>query len=165
MGLDASVWCNCIETRKLHTPHPFPEFLTLDKSGRPDFNSDDMEKITAHDEWEYSSPCEHDQCRLVSHYLGNIDLVASLRESVNKLSNNAEAEYPVLWSEVIYSGTHCGDFLTVDEVRRLKVEIFNLKSHDFSSLNAQDIQYFQHFLEQMDELIEASLSVNKPISF
>ena len=165
MGLDATVWCNCIETGKLHTPHPFPELLIVHESGAPDINSDDMDKVTAHDEWQSSSPCEHDECVLVGHYLGNIALVAGLRESVDKLSDDVEAEFSVLWSDVIYSGTHCGDFLKVDEVKRLKAEIANLRSRDFSVLEAEEVQYLQDFLEQMDELIEASLSVNKPIAF
>lgn len=165
MGLDAFVWCNCIQTGKLHTPHPYPELLIVHESGSPDVNTDDAEKADAHVEWESLSPCEHEGCALVSHYLGNIALVASLRESVKKLSDDVEVEFPVLWSGVIYSGTHCGDFLKVDEVKRLKDEIINLRSRNFSILDAKEVQYLQEFLEKMDELVEASLSINKPIAF
>ncbi len=165
MGLDATVWCNCIETEKLNTPHPFPELLIVHESGEPDIDSGDLKKVTAHDKWQSSSPCEHNECVLVSHYLGNTALVAGLRESVGKLSGDVEAEFSVLWSDVIYSGTHCGDFLKAEEVKKLKAEIVNLRSRDFSVLDTKEIQYLQEFLEQIDQLIEASLSVNKPIVF
>ena len=165
MGLDATVWCNCIETGKLKTPHPFPELLIVDKSGRPDINSDDIEKEMAHDEWQSSSSCEHDECMLAGHYLGNISLVAGLRDWVEKLSDDADVGYPVLRFGVIYSGSHCGDFLNIDDVENLKAEILQLKSRSFSVLETEEVQYLQEFLEQMDELIEASLLVNKPIAF
>ncbi len=29
MGLDASVYCDCVETGRLHTPHPLPHLLFI----------------------------------------------------------------------------------------------------------------------------------------
>lgn len=165
MGLDAWVWCNCVETGQLVTPHPFPELLIVHESGAPEINSDDIEKVTAHDEWMYGSPCRHEDCTLLHHRIGNMSLVAGLRKAVSDLSDDAAAEYPVLWSEVIYSGIHCGDWLKVEEVKELKTELDRLGSRDLTQIDAEDAQFLRGFLQRIDELIEASLSVNKPIVF
>lgn len=43
MGLDACVYCDCVERGKLQTLHPYPELLFVTESGRPEVNSDDEE--------------------------------------------------------------------------------------------------------------------------
>ena len=165
MGLDASVWCNCVETGKLHTPHPFPELLIVDEQGCPDLKTDDEEKLEIYDEWLDASPCEHEQCRLISHHLGATGLIASFRAILSNLSDDVENEYPVLWSQVIYSGSHFGDHLSVEDVQTLREEIINLRAQNPSSVETEEAACWHEFLEQMDELIEASLSINRPIVF
>jgi hypothetical protein len=165
MGLDASVWCDCVETGELITPHPFPDLLCIGEEGDPDIASNDEDKVSEHLEWLFSSPCRHQECRLRHHRLGNIALVGGLRRAVSTLSNSPESELPVLWSQVIYSGSHAGDWLKVEEVTILKAELARLRSLGFSRINKQDALYLTNFLRQMDELIGASLSINKPIVF
>ena len=112
-----------------------------------------------------SSPCRHDQCILLHHYIGNIALVERLRQIVSQLSSDPEDQYPVIWKQVVYSGTHCGDWLDQELVIALHSEVQRVRSCDLSLLDREDVAYLTHFLSQMEELAMASLSVNKPICF
>ncbi len=165
MGLDARVYCDCIETGYLLVPHPFPDRLSIASDGGPDFQSDDLDELLAHDAWLYGSPCRHEACGLVSHWLGNIALVAGIRFAVQRLSSEPECEYPVLWSQIIYSGTHCGDYLTPPEVSELETKIGRLRTCDFGRLDVEDAEYLRQFLAKLDDLIQASRMAHKPIVF
>lgn len=165
MGLDAWVWCDCVEKGRLRVPHPFPDLLCLDETGGPDISSQDPAIIERHDEWLLRSPCEHNECTLMSHYLGNIGQIEHLRASLDALRPSAQATFPVLRTRVIHSGSHCGDFLPVSEVEKLKQEVTELRRLDFSLLKADDAAQWTGFLQQLDDLIAASLSVGKPIVF
>src|SRR5260370_42643772 len=123
MGLDATVYCNCVETGQLTTPHPYPGLLYIDSSGCPEIRSDDEEKQYAHDQWQVDSPCRHEACMLVHHYIGNTARVANLRRNASELSADPEREYPIIWTKVIYSGTHCGDWLDHEQVVALEAEV------------------------------------------
>jgi hypothetical protein len=35
MGLDAVVFCDCVETNRLKVPHPFPKLLYVESHGSP----------------------------------------------------------------------------------------------------------------------------------
>jgi hypothetical protein len=154
-----------VETDQLITPHPFPDLLCIGEEGDPDIASDEEDKVSEHLEWLFDSPCRHQVCRLLHHRLGNIVLVALLRRAVGGLSDSPESDFPVLWSQVIYSGSHAGDWLKLEEVRRLKSELDTIRTLGFSRIDKQDARYLMNFLSQMDELIEAALSINKPIVF
>ena len=165
MGLDAWVWCDCVEKGRLRVPHPQPELLLLDETGGPDIASQDPTVIERHDEWLLRSPCEHSECALVSHYLGNIGRIEILRRTLDALRPNADLEFPVLRTQVIHSGSHCGDFLAPGEVEKLRGELKQLRALNFAKLGAEEAAYWQEFLRQMDELADASLAVGKPIVF
>ncbi|NJL98428.1 MAG: hypothetical protein HC924_06215 [Synechococcaceae cyanobacterium SM2_3_2] len=165
MGLDAWVWCNCVETGQLTTPHPYPELLYIDEEGCPDIRSDEDDKIKAHRQWEFDNPCRHENFTLLHHRIGNISLVASLRKAVSHLSEDAAVRYPVLWSKVIYSGVHCGDWLKIEDVKQLKDELDRLRLQNLNEIDEEDAYFLRGFIQQMEELIQASLSVNKPIVF
>jgi hypothetical protein len=165
MGLDACVYCNCVETGRLISPHPYPELLFIAENGCPNIRSDDDEKVHAHDRWLDGSPCPHENCTLCAHYIGSIGLVAQLRKIISGLSANPETEYPILWLKVIYSGSHCGDFLNMDKVSILQTEVARLRSDQLRHLNDSAAEYLSSFLSQMGELINAALSVRKPICF
>lgn len=189
MGLDASVYCDCWEKGKLNSPAPNPEFVTMDESGFLEIESDDDQLYFAFEEWK-SSACEHPSMKLVHRRLGNISHIAVLRDIVSQLSSDPKEEFPVTWNKVIYSGSHGGDFLRVDEVRKLKDEIDVLRQKELSNVKTpRDKQgkrpmfallpggleppagketyewCWSTFLESMDLLIQASLSINKPLVF
>ncbi len=171
MGLDAQVFCDCIEKGRLRTPHPFPErlYVDVDEDGRPEVRVNDLPEAysvveQAHDEWLLNSPCEHGKCVLVAHYLGNIGLVAALRGAVDLLLND-QTDVPVLRQKVIYSGIHCGDRLNRDQVELLAPELRELEQRDWSKLKRHDAALLRDFITQMNELIAASRSVEKPIAF
>ena len=68
----------------------------------------------------------------------------------------------MLWSKVIYDGSHSGDFLMSEAVKQLTDEIDRLNSmenHHFDDTSLGE------FLNKLKDLIRASESVNKPISF
>ena len=68
MGLDATVFCNCVEKGRLEVPHPFPERLYIDEDGRPEIRVDDLPYQSvlsldeAHYAWLQSPPCKHQAC-------------------------------------------------------------------------------------------------------
>jgi hypothetical protein len=166
MGLDASVYCDCIEKGLAKTPHPFPERLFIGADGIPDMtDTEPLEEWLLHDEWVNHHACEHEGCVLLGHWIGNIAIVGFLRSIMAKLFAAPEEECPVIRNKVIYSGTHCGDSIPVELLLPLKEEVSAIQTRDFSVLTSQEIEYVSHFLMQMNELIEAALRVNKPIVF
>ena len=165
MGLDAWVWCDCVEKNRLRVQHPFPDLLHLDETGGPDIASQDAEIIERHDEWLLNSPCEHKECALASHYLGNIGQIERLRNSLDRLRPTADVEFPILRASVIHSGSHCGNYLAVDDVKKLKGELADLQRVDFAQLSPDDTARWREFTRQLGELVTASLSVQKPIVF
>lgn len=52
--------------------------------------------------------------------IGNISAVAWIREQIELRWAN---ECPVILNAVLYSSTHSGDFIPLDQVRRIKLEI------------------------------------------
>jgi len=169
MGLDAYVYCDCIEKGRLHTSHPVSERLYINEAGEPEIRVDDLPNRfgaleVTHWNWVMDSPCEHHQCVLLHHYLGNISLVASLRDSVTRLSGE-DTNFPILRRKVIHNGIHSGDWLPREEVESLALELRELEGLDWSHLDKEDAGFLRVFLEQVEELIAASRSVNKPIVF
>ena len=71
--------------------------------------------------------------------------------------------FPTLLNRVIYSGTHCGDHLTLKMVAKLRVELDRLKGH--SSGNKEIDQGIQKLRRQLQKLVRDSLKIGKPIGF
>jgi hypothetical protein len=163
MSLNAVVYCDCIEKGRVTIPHPRPDLLFIDEKGAPDISSTDPRDIEAHDRWESLRPCQHDHFWLIEHWLGNVSLIGSIRALLQQYSSDPEREYPVLWSKVIYDGSHSGDYLTSDAVRQMSDEIVRLSSMEH--LPTLDITPLVELLRKLDDLVRASQSVNKPISF
>lgn len=163
MSLNAIVYCDCIEKGRVTIPHPRPDLLFIDETGSPDISSADPQDIEAHDRWESLRPCQHEHFRLVEHWLGNTSLIGSIRAFINQHSSDPAREYPVLWSRVIYNGSHSGDFLTSDAVLELRDEVYRLSRTE--NLPNTDITLWAEFLGKLEDLVRASLGVNKPISF
>ena len=71
--------------------------------------------------------------------------------------------FPILLTKVLYSGTHAGDYLTLNDIADLKAELDRLGSFVCSQQGNQE--YVDWFRRQMTELVEAATRVGKPISF
>jgi hypothetical protein len=163
MSLNAVVFCDCIEKGQLTIPHPRPELLFIDETGSPDISSHDPAEIEAHDRWQSRRPCQHEHFWLIERWLGNTSLIGSIRALVHEHSNDPAREYPVLWSKVIHSGSHSGDFVKSDDVLQLQDEVDRLsRTRELRGTHGYPLA---EFLSKLRELIRASLTVKKPISF
>lgn len=159
MGLDAVVYCDCFETGKLKEPPPYPTLVFVGPNGGLDCESDDSETLAEFDQWLMSRACEHKNGMLAGHYIGNAALVALLRVELEREGE----KFPVLLGKVLYCGTHTGDYLSLDDIKDLKPELNRLDGFICSS--EENPTYIKQFRQQMQELVEAALSVRKPIAF
>ena len=104
--------------------------------------------------------CEHEDCVLVDHYIGNATWVSRLRESLQELNVTL---LPIIMNEVIYSGTHCCDWLDIPPVEGLQHELYILA--DIHCSDEQDEARLRNFESQMRELVHAALKEMRPILF
>jgi hypothetical protein len=95
---------------------------------------------------------------LVSKHLGNIALVAFLREQIGGLPA-AESAFPIIMKRVIHNGVHAGDEIPVCDVPQLKSELLSLAKFNL------DDAHVKKFVRDMSELCDASLSTENPIVF
>lgn len=180
MGLDAHVYCDCLEKGRI--PQPMPNDAVV-KIGADGFPLLERNGETVWDDFE----CEHESRRLIHHRLGNIALVALLRRELNREASS----YPILLDKVVYNGIHAGDCIGLEQIPRLQIELqrlatfkcvgdtpnpfrwprrlarvfpFNLWCRDYSTAEESD-QFMQYFRGQMVELAETAVRVGKPISF
>jgi hypothetical protein len=71
--------------------------------------------------------------------------------------------FPIILSKVIYDGSHCGEFLSVEQVWAVEREIQSLSG--FHCIDPNEEKMIRSFEAQMRDLIAASLAVGKPIVF
>jgi len=165
MGLDACVYCDCVEKGNLRTPPPYAGLVFVEEDGCPELHSDNIEYSIEFDQWRYRNPCVHNDLCLLHHRLGNMSAISRIRWVVQQITPEPETAFPLLWSRVIYNGTHAGDFLTPEEAITLGEEIQRLLASDLKTHTAEHKNFFNAFLQMLAELVEASRLVNKPISF
>jgi hypothetical protein len=158
MGLDAVVHCDCFERGRLRTP-PRPEWgVRVDEECGRSPTTSHLDEQMAFDAWN-STACEHEDGLLLHHRLGNIALIALLRMLLNPHADRL----PVIVKKIIYSGTHAGDFLSLEAVEQLALEIeFLAGVHDEDRRNEK---FIRHFERQLRELVDCSRKVGKPIVF
>jgi hypothetical protein len=158
MALDGFVRCSCIREGKAK-PHPFPDRLVLDESGEPILSGDPSEEEwEAHDQWVAQS-CEHEGW-LASVFLGNITRVKNLRGFLKGLQGKPGPRFSILLNDVLYDGTHTGDWIPAKKTRALLKEVETvLHSRDILSDSEKE------FFDNMKELCEASLKSGNPIMF
>ena len=153
--MDASVHCNCIKEGKA-PPHPFPELLAFDQTGEPILKKEGEIRLDlrlAHDKWHRNS-CAHSGY-LVDRRLGNISLVAYVREFLQSHSPN---DFPLMLERVVYSGSHCGDWIALSDVPQLLAETRRLQGLTSDPLILE-------FANDVAALAEASLATGNPIVF
>jgi hypothetical protein len=158
MGLDATVYCNCFETAALKEQPPCPSVFVSD-DGSLDCRSEDLNSLLAFDHWLGHRACEHPSGILLHHRIGNLAQVGLLRA---ELEREATA-FPILLTKVLYTGMHAGDYLTIDDITSMKVELERLACFVCSDHHKQE--FVDWFCRQMNDLLKASMSVGKPISF
>ena len=167
MGLDAVVFCDCVEKGRLRIPHPWPHLLYIFKNGRPEIRSQNEDKIDLHDDWMEGDPCKHSELMVAGCYLGNIAFIDFIREAVCRVAKVPARDFPVVWNKVIYNGCHTCDYLKLPQVRKLKEEVRRLRAIDFAEagLKARDVKDVKDFLANLAKLVKASLRIQKPIAF
>jgi hypothetical protein len=161
MSLDACVYCDCFEKGRLREPPPVGVALRLEPDGSLGREHDDgkLESDLAWDQWRERLACEHPGGALLRHHLGNISLIGFLRSELQR----APFRFPILLTKVLYSGSHAGDYLTVERVPALQRELEDLANFRCNTREADGFMF--EFRRQMSELVVASLSVSKPIVF
>jgi hypothetical protein len=155
MGLDARVCCNCIK-EGLASPHPSPLLLTFDETGEPTLKSEaeiSLDQWLEHDKWHRNS-CPHAGYR-VSKRLGNAALAGQVRDFVDR---NLPTSVPILRTRVVYSGTHCCDWIAAQDAQLLLDEVRKLQDRTKDPLIVQ-------FTDDLIELAEASIATKNPIVF
>jgi hypothetical protein len=159
MGLDASVFCNCYEQGQLRSLPPAGCTPLLSEDGSLTCDSDDLNLQLAFDAWRREQACEHQGGYLVAHYIGNIALVAFLREQIARWPDR----FPMILSRVVYNGMHCGDFIASAELSQLVPEIRSLAA--LHCVDPEEEEFLRMFEKQMCDLLACALRVSKPIAF
>lgn len=165
MGLDACVYCDCVEKGRLTSLPPPPNLLYIEQDGCPLTRADDIESSLVFDAWTRSRPCPHEDFYLVNSRLGNMSDIDFIKSVVKQLSSEPEKEYPILWSKVIYNGIHASDFLLPEQAVTLGAELKRLRLQPLPQLKEGYVAYWLRFVSTLEELVEASRTVGKPISF
>jgi hypothetical protein len=159
MGLDACVYCDCFETGKLLHEPPSAEFVCIGQDGGRCYALTDAEaSYTEFDKWNKTA-CIHEDGVLISHRIGNVDLVGVLREEFSRFPS----DFPILLSKFVYSSTHCGDFIPVADLSALNLEAMKLS--EISSRKDKNQWWIKEFEMQLIELVNAAIQVKKPIAF
>jgi len=158
MGLDAFVFCDCYEKARLKHKPLNPDLVHVLPNGDLGCRSEDSKVLERFDNWRENA-CKHEAGMVAGDYLGNGSLIDSIRDELSRKPRR----FPTLLNRVIYSGTHCGDHLTVKMVAKLQVELDRLKAHRFGNKGLdREIQILRR---QLQKLVRASLKIRKPIAF
>jgi hypothetical protein len=141
--------------------------LYIAGNGSPEIRSKDPAKIHEHDNWMDLPPCKHEGMILADCSVGNMMFVPHLRDILSAVATKRGHACPVLLGKVLYSGTHCGDHLTLRDVGRLSNELDSLKGAKLSTaaLSGEDAQQIATAMRDLRRLVKTSLAVIKPIAF
>jgi hypothetical protein len=165
MGLDAAVFCDCVEKGRLTVPHPYPRQLYIARNGAPEIRSKDRTKVDEHDQWMELPPCKHSEMMLEGCHI-NMWFVSRLYDLLSDALRKRGQQCPVLLGKVLYSGAHCGDHLTVRDVRRLANELDQLKGVRLSQgALVEDAPEIPKTMKALRRLVKSALAINKPIAF
>ncbi len=158
MGLDAVVFCDCYEKGRIKSCPPEVGPLYVEPNGAVEPRSDNPEVLERFDAWREQA-CRHEDGMIAGDYLGNAGQGAQFRDALWAKRNL----FPVLLGKVIYSGTHCGDHLSLRHVAKLATELDRLKSIRTGDKSLdKDLQILRRKLEK---LVRVSLKIKKPIAF
>lgn len=159
MGLDAVVYCNCFRNGKLHELPNAVWGVYIEENGSVVSRTEILAEQIAFDEWLNLRACEHSEGVFLHHRLGNIYLIALLRSELHR----SGMDFPVLLRQVLYDGIHSGDYLSQEDIDRLRPELDKLKSFKCRSSEVQSC--IDDFQQQMQELVESAKIMANPIAF
>jgi hypothetical protein len=89
--------------------------------------------------------------------IGNISAVAWFREQIESRWSD---QCPLILNAVLYSSTHSGDFIPLDQVRRIKLEIAGIDCSE-----APIPPRLAGFFEEITQLVNAAETEGNPIAF
>jgi hypothetical protein len=89
--------------------------------------------------------------------IGNISAVAWLREQI---ASRWCDRCPLILNAVLYSSTHSGDFIPLNQARRIKLEIEGIDCTE-ASIPARLATFF----EEITQLVNAAEAEGNPIAF
>lgn len=89
--------------------------------------------------------------------LGNASMIASLAGEIRPFIENDS----LLLSKVLYSGSHSGDEIRVQDIDRLDSEIKSTRAMSGDSLS----KALENFLKDMSDLVEKAKEQGRPIVF
>jgi hypothetical protein len=100
-------------------------------------------------------------------HLGNVSSIEFLQQALRRAVRSPAPDVPVLWKQVIYSGVHCGDPLTLVNVFRLDDELGRLRKVDFAELmlKSDDLAYIRQFRETLTSIVKTAIKIKKPVAF
>ena len=183
MGLDARVYCDCLEKGLLRKPLPSGATVKAHDDGYPMVMLNGKKINEDHPDFG-AFACVHEHRWLTSHRLGNVSLVGLLRA---ELSRHATM-FPLILGKVVYSGSHGGDWIGPRDIPALKIELERLREfkcvgnvpiallprlfwqrlhigrHHYTSAAEAD-RFMVEFRQSLTQLADAALSVGKPIVF
>jgi hypothetical protein len=182
MGLDACVYCDCLEKGRLERPLPSDLTLKVDPNGYPHVMKNG-ESVWENDAIWNEIECNHPGRFFLRHRIGNISSVTNLRVELSRESSR----FSILVQKVVYNGIHAGDYLALNIIPDLQKELERLASfkcvgnvpsklhllasklffftrYYYTSPSEAD-EAMKYFRAQMLELCDAALKLGKPISF
>lgn len=140
MGLSGVVYRNK-DNLQLGADEQFAQLLP--DTGEVYFVDDDMSR-------------RHDQEREAAHArLGNIAMISALREEIGRFLGPQS----LLYTKVLYSGTHSGDFIPITQLPDLLEEISRVRKASNQSRDLRD------FLDRIEKLAQIALHERNPIVF
>lgn len=140
MGLDARVY----RSRRNLAFDPDASGARLD-SDTGEFYFDDP-----HLDQQFSS-----KCIAVHRRIGSTSLIAQLQEQATAVLDSQS----VVLAQVLYSGTHAGDWIPLSLIGQLQDELSRLQSMPGSS------EIMKKFVQDMNDLVAASKAECNPIVF
>lgn len=140
MGLDAVVY-RSRDNLQLGADEKFARLIP--DTGEVHFDDDDVSR-------------RHDQEREAAHArLGNIAMISALRDEVGRLVGPQS----LLYTKVLYDGTHSGDFIPITQLPDLLEEISRVRKASNQSRDLRD------FLDSTEKLAQIALHERNPIVF
>jgi hypothetical protein len=140
MGLDATVYKN---KASLNLGNDIGKANIDPETGQVYFDDPVIERSYPNDYFEAAT-----------FRLGNVAAIDALREEVASLVNDG-----FIGEKILYSGTHAGDFIPLDELPLLEREIKLLRAKTRASRDLLE------FLQKLDILVDAAKENGTPIVF